>query len=113
MTTGKSMSAQQHHDAGLFRTERLAHAGRMTSQEVVLQFADLAGRNAHVHEMAEARVDAIGGVVFREGGQDNLSRGSHAGGRLCSQGRTRRPLRDPLHLAEQDPAHEGPILAPF
>jgi len=50
---------EQHHGAHRVRRQRVANARRVTADEIELQPARLLGRDTHVRELSESRVDAV------------------------------------------------------
>ncbi len=73
----QDVGAQQHHRAhGLFR-KRIAHARGMAADQVQLQPAQVAGRDAYVGELAEARRHAVHGIASGDGGFDGTPGGDH------------------------------------
>ena len=59
MAEGEVVDAQRERQLALCQAQRLADAGRMAEQQVLLQLRQLRIGNAHAGEFAKPGVDAI------------------------------------------------------
>ena len=72
------VGAQQHHRPHGVDGQRFSHAGCVAADQIQLQIARLVGLDAHMRQLAEARVDAIDRVAPAHGGLDGPAGGSDA-----------------------------------
>ena len=80
------VGAQQHRCPHDRHGQRVANARGMAPEEIELQGVELVGRDAHVREVPEAGVDAVGRLVAMREVVDDCSRRSHALPRGLAQG---------------------------
>ncbi len=76
---------QRHHQPGDVGRQRLADAGRMRQHDVLLQLGQIGGVDTNAGELAEAGVDAIDGLAFRDDLRDHLGAALDGGAAVVVQ----------------------------
>ena len=95
---GQPIGAQGHNDARLRLRQRCAEAAGVAAHQVQLQARELAVRDAHFAEFAEAGIDAVDGEGIVRDAAHHGARGVHLGdggmGDLHTDGPSGYPVRD-------------------
>ena len=101
-TGREGVRAEEQHRADDIDRERVAHAGGVASDEVALQRAQLADRDADGREIAEAGVDAVDRRFARGELRDELRGLRHASLRRAIERRGRAATGDREHVGDAE-----------
>lgn len=97
----KGIGAKKHHGASFRGGEWGADSASVGTHEIDLELADLFGRNTDRSELAETRVNAVGGLVGGDEALDDGARGVHARGSVRGEGDGLVMESDAIELVER------------